>query len=84
MLIQGGYDIAFEFKAETPMLLQVHLRPELHVRLTEPEQFRLDPAVRYRTYTDDFGNTCTRLVAPAGTLKLSNRFVIWDSGVQDT
>ena len=84
MLIQGGYDIAFSFKAQTPMLLQVHLRPELRERLAEPEQFRLAPAVRYRTYTDDFGNLCTRLVAPIGTLTLSNRFVIRDSGVQDT
>jgi transglutaminase-like putative cysteine protease len=84
LLIQGGYDIAFEFKAETPMLLQVHLRPELRANLQAPEQFSLNPAVRYRTYTDDFGNLCTRLVAPVGTLTLSNRFVIRDSGVQDT
>jgi hypothetical protein len=78
VLIQAGYDIAFRCKAATPMLLQVHLRPELQARLKTPEAFRLDPAVPFRTYTDDFGNICTRLVAPAGVLKLSNRFVIRD------
>ena len=80
MLIQGGYDIAFSCKAATPMLLQVHLRPELRPRLKAPEDFRLDPMVPFQTYTDSFGNICTRLVAPPGILKLSNRFVIRDKG----
>jgi transglutaminase-like putative cysteine protease len=83
VLIQGGYDIAFLCKAATPMLLQVHLRPELHSQLETPESFRLDPPVPFRTYSDDFGNVCTRLIAPAGVLKLSNRFVIRDDGVPD-
>ena len=83
MLIQGGYDISFKCKAATPMLLQVHLRPELRKRLKTPEAFRLDPPVPFFTYADSFGNICTRLVAPAGLLKLSNRFVIRDNGVPD-
>ena len=83
MLIEAGYDIAFHCKVATPMLLQVHLRPELRRRLEIPETFRLDPAVPFRTYTDDFGNICTRLVAPAGLLKLSNHFVISDDGAPD-
>jgi transglutaminase-like putative cysteine protease len=83
VLIQGGYDIAFRCKAATPMLLQVHLRPELRTRLETPEEFRLDPTVPFRTYTDDFGNICTRLVAPVGVLTLSNRFIIRDDGKPD-
>jgi len=83
VLIQGGYDISFKCKAATPMLLQVHLRPELRKRLKAPEAFRLDPPVPFSTYTDSFGNICTRLVAPAGLLKLSNRFVIRDDGKPD-
>ena len=84
VLIQAGYDIAFRCKAATPMLLQVHLRPELRARLKTPEAFRLEPAVPFRTYTDDFGNICTRLIAPAGVLKLSNRFVIRDKGAPES
>ncbi len=83
MLIQGGYDIAFRFKAPTPMLLQVHLRPELRKRLKTPEKLRFDPPVPFRTYIDSFGNICTRLVALKGDLKFSNRFVIRDSGKPD-
>jgi transglutaminase-like putative cysteine protease len=83
VLIQGGYDIAFRCKAATPMLLQLHLRPELRPRLKTPETFHLDPPVPFRNRTDAFGNICTRLVAPAGVLKLSNRFVIRDDGKPD-
>ncbi len=42
------------------------------------------PCVPFETYIDQFGNRCTRLVAPEGTLTLSNSFVIRDSGVQET
>jgi transglutaminase-like putative cysteine protease len=84
VLIEGGYDIAFSVKAPTPMLLQVHLRPELRVHLEAPEQFRVSPNVPFRHYTDDFGNLCTRLVVPTGVLTLSKRFVIRDSGVQES
>jgi len=83
VLIQGGYDIAFHTKAPTPMLLQVHLRPELRKRLKTPEKLRFDPPVPFHTYTDSFGNICTRLVTPRGLLKISNRFVIRDSGKPD-
>ena len=84
LLIQGGYDIAFSFTAFTPMMFQVHLRPELRSQLEAPEAFTVDPWVPYRTYIDGFGNQCTRLVAPPGMLTLSNRFVIRDSGIQET
>jgi transglutaminase-like putative cysteine protease len=83
VLIEGGYDIEFRCRAATPMLLQVHLRPELRPRLRKPEAFRLEPAVPFHTYSDGFGNICTRLVAPPGPLKLSNRFVIRDDGKPD-
>ena len=65
------------------MLLQVHLRPELRKQLKAPEAFRLDPPIPFHTYIDSFGNICTRLVAPTGLLKLSNRFIIRDDGKPD-
>ncbi len=83
MLIRAGYNIAFECTAETPLLLMVHLRPERHADLVEPEKFTLHPQIPFRTYTDSFGNVCTRLVAPAGRLSLWNRFAIIDSGLPE-
>ena len=84
MFIEAGYNISFECTSETPLLLMVHIRPERHVDLTAPEKFTLWPDIPYRTYTDHFGNICTRMIAPAGTLSLWNRFVIADSGLTES
>jgi len=66
------------------LLLQVHVRPERAADLVTAEQLRTDPPTHFSTYIDDFGNRCTRLVAPAGILTLSNLFHIRDSGVQES
>src|SRR5579872_3931130 len=58
----------------------LHVRPERRADLLMPERFVLSPAVPYRLYQDQFGNICTRLLAPVGTLGISNRFEISDSG----
>jgi transglutaminase-like putative cysteine protease len=84
LLIQAGFEITFECPALTPMMLQVHVRPEREPDLETPEFFNVEPYIPYRTYIDQFGNRCTRLVAPVGILKLSNLFRIRDSGVQET
>jgi len=84
MLIRAGFEIAFECPAPTPMLLQINVRPEREIDLETPEHLNTDPPTFNSTYIDQFGNRCTRLVAPGGILKLSNNFRIRDSGVQDT
>ncbi len=84
MLIKCGFDISFEFPGATPMLLQMHVHPEREGDLLSPEHIHLTPDVPHETYIDQFGNRCSRLVAPKGILTLSNRFTIRDSGIQDT
>ena len=83
MLIHAGFNIAFDCSVATPLLLMVHIRPERQADLREPEKFTLYPQVPYRTYTDGFGNVCTRLTAPAGRVSIWNRFLIEDSGRED-
>jgi transglutaminase-like putative cysteine protease len=83
LLIEAGYNIAFECASETPLLLMVHIRPERRADLNAPEKFTLWPDVPYRKYTDHFGNICTRMIAPVGRLSLWNRFVIADSGLPE-
>jgi transglutaminase-like putative cysteine protease len=61
----------------------VHVRPERRGDLRSPERLRVSPEVEYRTYSDGFGNICTRLIAPPGMLFLSNSFVIADSGLPE-
>ena len=83
MLIRAGYKLAFECTEPTPLLLMVHVRPERRADLREPEKFTLSPTIPFRTYTDGFGNICTRLTAPVGRLSLWSNFVIEDSGVPE-
>jgi hypothetical protein len=84
LLIRAGYEIAFECPAPTPLLLHVHVRPERELDLEMPEHLHTTPYTPYSTYIDQFGNRCTRLVAPTGILRLSNLFQIRDSGVQES
>ena len=78
--IRAGFNLAFDSNAETPLLLMVHIRPERQCDLIEPEKLTVYPEIPLSTYTDTFGNICTRLIAPAGRLSIWNRFLIADSG----
>jgi transglutaminase-like putative cysteine protease len=83
VLIRAGFNIAFECKVATPLLLMLHLHSERRVDLREPEKFTLYPEIPHRSYVDRYGNTCTRLVAPAGKLSIWNRFMVADSGLPE-
>lgn len=83
MLIEAGYDIAFECPARTPMLLQLNVHPSLDADLLKPDRINSDPPLATRSYIDHFGNRVTRVEVPAGLVAFSNRFVIHDSGEPD-
>ncbi len=84
MIIRAGYRIAFDCADPTPLLLLVNIRPERIADLVTPDVLTVTPAVPYRTYYDRFGNMCTRLVAPAGVVLLTNDFAVRDSGMVET
>jgi transglutaminase-like putative cysteine protease len=81
--IRAGYDIAFECFQEMPMVLMLSIRPERESDLLTPHRIQLSNGVATRAYRDGFGNTCTRLVARPGLLKIHNDFLIADSGMPD-
>ena len=83
MLIEAGYEIAFECPAQTPMLLQLNVHPSRDADLLTPDSINSDPPLATRSYIDHFGNRVTRVEAPAGLVTFSNRFVIHDSGEPD-
>ncbi len=82
MRIQIGYDIRFSIPAPTPMLLLLNTYPDRY-RLLTPEQLAIFPSLPTQTFIDSFGNLCTRLVAPAGSLKLCNNAVVEVDGQPD-
>jgi transglutaminase-like putative cysteine protease len=83
MLIKIGFDVTFELPAPTPFLLNLSVHPSRFHTLQGLEQFRVEPHVPLWYYTDAFGNTCSRLVAPAGAFRLVNEAVVLDSGLPD-
>src|SRR3569833_2335233 len=83
MLIRAGYTLAFNTFGPTPMNLLLNVRPERAVDLATPEVITFDPPVPARQFTDPFGNTCTRIVAPGGRIAMSADFMIRDSGEPD-
>ncbi|MFT8777448.1 MAG: transglutaminase family protein [Gluconacetobacter liquefaciens] len=83
MLIRAGYDIALTVQAPTPMVLMLEVHPDREPDLMTPQTPVFDPPVPAQRYLDGFGNRCTRVVAPVGTLRTSLSFVIADSGLPD-
>ncbi len=83
MLIEAGFDIAFECPAPTPMLLQLNVHPSRDADLLTSDRIASDPPLPMRNYLDLFGNRVTRVEVPAGLVTFSDRFVIADSGEPD-
>ncbi|MGO4513292.1 transglutaminase family protein [Bradyrhizobium sp. 2TAF36] len=83
MKIRAGYDIAFECSQDVPMVLMLSVHPSRQADLLGTHRALFSPNVSAENYTDMFGNICTRLVAPAGLIEISNEFVIEDSGLPD-
>jgi transglutaminase-like putative cysteine protease len=81
--IRAGYDIAFQCLQETPMTLALSIEPSRERDLLSDHVIRFTPDVPSRNYVDMFGNTCTRIVAPAGLIEIRNEFLISDSGLPD-
>ena len=83
MLIRLGYDIGFNIPAPVTIVAMLHVHPSREKDLLEPDELKLEPEVPLTNYTDSFGNRCSRFVAPAGHIRLSNSFLIQDSGLED-
>lgn len=83
MLIRIGYDIAFSLPQPTPMVLMLNVRPERAGDLLRPDVIRSTPSLPITQYHDLYGNRCSRLVAPAGAIRLTANALIQDSGMPD-
>jgi transglutaminase-like putative cysteine protease len=83
MLIRLGYDLTFEIPAPTAMVVMLCTHPDRAADLHGEDRPRVEPAVRVEEFLDAFGNRCGRLLAPAGTLRLTNDVHVTDPGVAD-
>lgn len=83
MLIKIGYEIGFTVPQPTPMVLMLNVRPERAQDLLAPDIIQCDPPLPIFRYYDVFGNLCSRVMAPAGTVTFRTEAIIQDPGVLD-
>lgn len=83
MEIRAGFDIAFQCFQQTPMVLMLSIEPARVRDLLSEHRIGFSPNIPSHDYVDMFGNTCTRIVAPPGLIRVRNHFLIADSGLPD-
>jgi len=83
MRIRCGYAIRYDCPAPSPMMLMLSIRPERETDLLTPQVITTAPEIPLRHYLDAFGNVCTRLLAPVGSITFRANFLIHDSGDPD-
>ena len=83
MLIRIGFEIIVECRAPTPLLLALSPHSSYGGRVIGSDRVRAEPVVPLEEYLDPFDNRRTRVVAPAGRLKLWSDCVVEDDGKPD-
>jgi transglutaminase-like putative cysteine protease len=83
MRIRFGYELVYTCSQPVPMILILHSHPGRIPDLIRPDRMVTEPEVPLEMYVDGFGNTCTRIVAPAGGIRLTADGLIEDDGLPD-
>ena len=83
MQFRVGYELVYSFPQPTPIILVVNIHESRAGDLVTPDTLATEPALPISTYRDAFGNQCHRLLAPAGSLRLTAGAIVNDSGQPD-
>jgi transglutaminase-like putative cysteine protease len=83
MLIRVGYELTYVCPQPTPMILNLSIHHSRVSDVVRPDHLVISPAVPVTAYRDSFGNWCSRIVAPQGTVRLSAQGVVQDSGLPE-
>jgi transglutaminase-like putative cysteine protease len=78
-----GYELIYDCPQPTPMVLMLNIHHTRANDIVVPDRKITEPFVPTTPYRDGFGNWCTRIVAPAGRLRLSATALLNDSGEPD-
>jgi hypothetical protein len=73
----------FDCPKPTPMILNLNVHFTRVSDLIGRDALVFDPPVPMAGYRDDFGNWCTRIVAPKGRTRVTADAVVNDSGLPD-
>ena len=83
MQIQVGYELVYRCPQPTPMVVTLSIHYSRVSDIIKPDHLLLSPSIPVTAYRDSFGNWCSRIVAPAGQLRLSSDAVVSDTGNPD-
>ena len=83
MQIRVGYEMVHECPQATPMILMVNVHHSRAADIAIADHLTTDPFVPITSHRDSFGNWCSRIVAPAGLIRLSGEAVVRDNGLPD-
>jgi transglutaminase-like putative cysteine protease len=82
MLIKVGCEFCYESAWATPAVMQVEPRADGDFRILH-EEWQLTPPLEFHAYRDMYGNTCRRMVIPAGEQVISYDATVEVSGLAD-
>lgn len=83
MQIRVGYDLIYQCPQPTPMVVTLHVHYSRASDIVRPDHLLCSPPIPVTAYRDSFGNWCNRIVAPAGSLRLTSDAVVSDAGNPD-
>ena len=65
------------------MVVTLHIHYSRASDILKPDHLLLSPSTPVTAYRDSFGNWCSRIVAPAGKVRLTSDAVVFDAGNPD-
>jgi transglutaminase-like putative cysteine protease len=83
MQINVGFEMVFDCPQPTPIIFNLNVHFTRVSDLVGRDVLLVDPPVPMAAYRDDFGNWCTRIVAPKGRTRVSADAVVNDTGLPD-
>jgi transglutaminase-like putative cysteine protease len=83
MQIRLGYELVYECPKPTPMVLTLNVHYSRVSDLVIADHIITNPPIPITAYGDGFGNWCSRIVAPQGSIRVSTDALIKDSGEPD-
>jgi len=84
MQIRAGFEMSYDCPQPTPMIFTLNVHFTRVSDLVGRDDLVVDPPVPMAAYRDSFGNWCTRIVAPKGSMRISANALLNDTGAPDT
>src|SRR5436853_1232048 len=83
MRLRVGYELQYHFPQATPVIMMLNVHYTRVSDLERPDHIVIGPSVPIAGYRDGFGNWCSRILAPAGAMRISTDTVVRDTGLPD-